>query len=80
MSRWNREGWGPERGPYPSVKKKLSGREGKMQSLMITTMESEGIRSYTFECHDAGRAAYIVAETVRNLDAQGGTLVTVETV
>lgn len=50
-----------------------------MQSLMITTMEPEGIRSYTFECHDAGRAAYIVAETVRNLDAQGGTLVTVET-
>lgn len=50
-----------------------------MQSLMITTMEPQGIRSYSFECHDAGKAANIIAETVRNLDAQGGILVTVET-
>lgn len=50
-----------------------------MQSLTMTTMEPQGIRTYTFECHDAGRAAYIVTETLRNLDAQGGTLVTVET-
>lgn len=50
-----------------------------MQSLMMTTMEPQGIRTYSFECHDAGKAAEIVAETVRNLDANGGTLVTVET-
>lgn len=50
-----------------------------MQTLMMTTMEPQGIRTYSFECHNAGRAAEIVAETVRNLDAQGGILVTVET-
>lgn len=50
-----------------------------MQSLMITTMEPQGIRSYSFECHDAGKAANIIAETVRNLDRDGGTLVAVET-
>lgn len=50
-----------------------------MQSLTMTTMEPDGIRNYSFECHDPARAAEIVATTVRNLDANGGTLVTVET-
>lgn len=50
-----------------------------MQSLMMTTMEPAGIRSYSFECHSSAKAAEIVAETVKNLLEQGGTLVTVET-
>ena len=49
-----------------------------MTGVTFTTMETVGIRSYTFEVSTPAKLADLTADLVRNLDAQGGTLVTME--
>ena len=49
-----------------------------MTGVTFTTMETVGIRTYTFEVSRPDTLANLTATLVRNLDAQGGTLVTME--
>ena len=49
-----------------------------MKGVTFTTMETVGIRSYTFEVNTPAKLAELTADLVRNLDAQGGSLVTME--
>jgi len=49
-----------------------------MNGVTFTTMESVGIRSYTFEVSTPAKLADLTSELIRNLDAQGGSLVTME--
>ena len=49
-----------------------------MTGVTFTTMEPQGIRTYTFEVSKADTLANLTTELIRNLDAQGGTLVTME--
>ena len=49
-----------------------------MTGVTFTTMEPQGIRTYTFEVTRTDTLAMMVSELVTNLNAQGGTLVTME--
>ena len=49
-----------------------------MTGVTFTTMETVGIRTYTFEVNTPAKLADLTAQLVRNLDAQGGTLVTMD--
>lgn len=49
-----------------------------MTGVTFTTMETVGIRTYTFEVTTPAKLADLTSDLVRNLDAQGGTLVTME--
>jgi hypothetical protein len=49
-----------------------------MTGVTFTTMETVGIRTYTFEVTKPDTLATMVTELVTNLNAQGGTLVTME--
>ena len=49
-----------------------------MTGVTFTTMETKGIRTYTFEVTRPDALATLTADLVRNLDAQGGTLVAME--
>ena len=54
-------------------------KKGKtMTGVTFTTMETVGIRSYTFEVSTPAKLADLTSELIRNLDAQGGSLVTME--
>lgn len=49
-----------------------------MTGVTFTTMETVGIRTYTFEISTPAKLADLTTELIRNLDAQGGSLVTME--
>jgi hypothetical protein len=50
----------------------------KMSGVTFTTMETVGIRTYTFEVNTPAKLADLTSELIRNLDKQGGSLVTME--
>lgn len=50
----------------------------KMSGVTFTTMESVGIRTYTFEVASPMALANLTSELVTNLASQGGSLVTME--
>lgn len=49
-----------------------------MNGVTYTTMESVGIRTYTFEVNTPAKLADLTSELVRNLNDQGGSLVTMD--
>lgn len=49
-----------------------------MTGVTFTTMETVGIRSYTFEVNTPAKLADLTSELITNLNEQGGTLVTME--
>lgn len=49
-----------------------------MTGVTFTTMEPQGIRTYTFEVTRPDTLANMVSELVTNLNEQGGSLVTME--
>jgi len=49
-----------------------------MTGVTFTTMETVGIRTYTFEVSNTAKLADLTSELIRNLDKQGGSLVTME--
>ena len=49
-----------------------------MTGVTFTTMEPQGIRTYTFEVTRPETLATMVSELVTNLNRDGGSLVTME--
>lgn len=47
-----------------------------MNGVTFTTMENVGIRTYSFEVSNSAKLAELTSELIRNLDKQGGSLVT----
>lgn len=50
----------------------------KMNGVTYTTTETVGIRTYTFEVNTPAKLADLTSELVRNLNDQGGSLVTMD--
>ena len=49
-----------------------------MTGVTYTTMETVGIRTYTFEVTSPMKLAEMTTELISNLNTQGGSLVTME--
>ena len=49
-----------------------------MNGVTYTTMETVGIRTYTFEVNTPAKLADLTTSLISNLNDQGGSLVTME--
>jgi len=66
------------RSPHPHKQTSKGNKMKKMSGVTFTTMETVGIRTYTFEIASPMALANLTSELVTNLASQGGSLVTME--